>query len=249
MLKEKIPVTAVREYPTASVRADSPMTPEYRATLVKLLADQARAELIAAHAYSRWVSRAPDPDAKLHLAEIAKEETEHWYRAVQLLAELGVSPEAAARHRTRSWFYATAQLLVLRRRWLDVAVAAFLIDTAAYILVEDFAESSYAAWAAVARDILKEEEGHPDFGMTCLEREIKARGAAVVQRALRKWWRISLNLFGPPVTRNTDLYIRLGLKFRTNEERRQVFRRTMEPRILALGLEVPRLYRKRYPFF
>src|SRR5262245_16648454 len=225
------------------------MTPEYRATLIKRLADHARAELIAAHAYSRWVSRAPDPDTKLQLAEIAREETEHWHRAIQLLAELGVSADAARRYRTRSWFYATAQLLVLRRRWLDVAVAAFLIDSAAYILVEDFAESSYAAWAEVSRGILKEEEGHPDFGTACLRQQIEVRGVATVQRALRKWWRISLNLFGPPVTRNTERYIRLGLKFRTNEERREVFRRQMEPQIVALGLTVPRLYRERYPFF
>lgn len=242
-------MTAVREYPTASIHADSPMTAEYRGTLIKLLADHARAELVAAHAYSRWVRRAPDPDTKLHLAGIAREETEHWYRAIRLLSELGVSPETARRYRTRSWFYATAQLLVIRRRWLDVAVAAFLIDSAAYILVEDFAQSSYAEWAVVAQGILKDEEGHPDFGTACLRRQIETLGASPVQRALGKWWRISLNLFGPPITKNTDLYIRLGLKFRTNEERRQVFRRTMEPQIRALGLTVPRLHRDRYPFF
>ena len=55
--------------------------------------------------------------------------------------------------------------------------------------------------------------------------------------------------FGPPITKNTDLYIRFGFKFRTNEERRQAFRGTVEPRILDLGLEVPRLLRERYPFF
>ena len=80
-------MAALREYSRASIFADSPMTAEYRATVIKLLADQARAELVAAHTYSRWVSRAPDPDAKLYLAEIAKEETEHWYRAVALLGE------------------------------------------------------------------------------------------------------------------------------------------------------------------
>jgi predicted TIM-barrel fold metal-dependent hydrolase len=61
-----------------------------------------------------------------------------------------------------------------------------------------------------------------------------------VQRALRKWWRISLNLFGPPITKNTDLYIRLGLKFRTNEERRQVFRRALDvvgPKRLLFGTD------------
>ncbi len=240
---------AVREYPRASIFADSSMTAEYRATLIKLLADQARAELVAAHTYSRWVSRAPDPDAKLFLAEIAKEETEHWYRAVALLGELGVSPEAVRRHQTRSWFYPATRLLVPRLTWLDIAVGAFLVDSAAYILVEDFAQSSYAAWAEMALTILKEEESHPDFGMRCIRGQIDTRGVARVQRALVKWWRLSMNLFGPPVTRNTDLYIRLGLKFRTNEERRQAFRAAMEPQIRVLGLTVPRLYRERYPFY
>ena len=238
-----------REYPTASVYADSPMTEQYRSTLVKLLADQARAELMAAHTYSRWVSRAPGPDEKLYLAEIAREETEHWYKAIALLGELGVSPETASRYRTRSWFYPASRLLVPRLTWLDVAMAAFLVDAAAYVLVEDFAQSSYAPWARAAKDILADEEDHPDFGSRCLRRQIERQGAPRVQRALRKWWRVSMNLFGPPITKNTDLYIRLGLKFRTNEERRQEFRRVVEPRIRGEGLTVPALYRERYPFF
>jgi ring-1,2-phenylacetyl-CoA epoxidase subunit PaaA len=241
-------VKTIREYPRASVFADSPMTPEYRGTLLKLLADQARAELVAAHNYSRWVSRVSDPDTKLFLAEIAKEETEHWHRAIALLGELGVRPEAARQHQTRSWFYATTRVLVPRVTWVDVAVGAFLVDSAAYILVEDFAQSSYAPWADMAQTILKEEEGHPDFGIRCLQALIEDRGRAQVQRGIRKWWRISLNLFGPPVTPNTERYLRLGLKFRTNEERRQAFRTAMEPQIRGLGLDVPGLYRERYPF-
>jgi 1,2-phenylacetyl-CoA epoxidase catalytic subunit len=241
-------LTSIREYPRASVYPDTPMTAEYRATLIKLLADQARAELVAAHIYASWIKRVPDPDTKRYLAEIAKEETEHWYKALGLLGQLGVSPEAARRHRTRSWFYPATRLLVPHRTWLDVAVGAFLIDSAAYVLVEDFAQSSYAPWAELAQDILKEEEGHPDFGMRCLETVIRERGAARVQRGLARWWRIAMNLFGPPVTRNTERYIRLGLKVRTNEDRRMAFRATMEPRIARLGLDVPRLYRDRYPF-
>jgi 1,2-phenylacetyl-CoA epoxidase catalytic subunit len=230
------------------VHADTPMTAEYRATLVKLLADQARAELVAAHAYSRWVSRVDDPDTKLYLAEIAKEETEHWHRALGLLAELGVSQRDAKRCQTRSWFYGASRLLVPRITWTDIAVGAFLIDTAAYVLVEDFAESSYAPWAEMSRAILKEEEDHPDFGMRCLRALIAERGRPHVQHALRKWWRISMNLFGPPVTRNTALYLRLGLKFRTNEDRRQAFCKITEPQIQSLGLRVPKLYREQYPF-
>jgi ring-1,2-phenylacetyl-CoA epoxidase subunit PaaA len=239
----------VVEYSPASIDADSPMTPEYRATLIKLLADQVRAELVAAHIYSRWVSRVREPEEKMRLAELAREETEHWYKTVKLLGELGVSSEAARRHRTRSWFYMMARLLVPRMTWLDVAMGAFLIDSAAYILVEDFAQSSYTPWAQTAQGILKDEVDHPAFGSRCLRKQIEQRGVAPVQRTLKKWWRVSLNLFGPPVTKNTDLYIRLGLKVRTNEDRREVFRRALEPQIRALGLEVPRLSREKYPFF
>src|SRR5262249_33571914 len=140
---------ATREYPPASVHADSPMTEEYRTTLIKLLADHARAELVAAHTYSRWVSRVPHPEEKMFLADIAREETDHWHKAIVLLGGRGVRPEAASRYRTRSWFYPMSRLLVPRIGWLDVAMGAFLVDAAAYVLVEDFAQSSYAPWARV----------------------------------------------------------------------------------------------------
>ena len=48
--------------------------------------------------------------------------------------------------------------------------------------------------------------------------------------------------------REYEHYIRLGLKYRTNEERRMAFRLDCETRIKALGLTVPKLYRDTYPF-
>src|SRR5262245_20750914 len=108
-----------RIHAPASIERDSPMTPEYRAALIKLLADQARAELAAAHEYSRWVCRVPGTEEKMQLAAIAKDETAHWYRTMVLLAELGIDAEAAARHRTRSWFYPAVRLFMPRLTWLD----------------------------------------------------------------------------------------------------------------------------------
>ena len=49
-------------------------------------------------------------------------------------------------------------------------------------------------------------------------------------------------------SRRTPLYIKLGLKYRTNEDRRLAFRAATEPVIEKLGLRVPRLWRTRYPF-
>jgi 1,2-phenylacetyl-CoA epoxidase catalytic subunit len=55
-------------------------------------------------------------------------------------------------------------------------------------------------------------------------------------------------MFGPPHTRRTPLYLKLGLKYRTNEDRRLAFRAATEPVIEKLGLTVPRLWRSSYPF-
>jgi ring-1,2-phenylacetyl-CoA epoxidase subunit PaaA len=237
-----------REIPVASVQADSEMTARYRKTLVRLLADQARAELFAAHMYSRWVRKAPGPEEKLRVAHLAQEETEHWYRTVKLLEELGVPADQVAARAGNDWFIPVMTVLVGRLRWLDILMMSFLIDQGAYFLVEDFAQSSYAPWCKVAQEILEEEVGHPAFGVHFLEDQIRKLGPARVQRALDKWWRVGLNMFGPPDTRRTPLYIRLGLKYRTNEDRRQAFRAATEPAIEKLGLRIPRLWRDRYPF-
>jgi len=237
-----------RELEVASVHADSEMSPRYRKALVRLLADQARAELFAAHMYSKWVRKAPGPEEKMRVAELAKEETEHWYRTVKLLEELGIPADQVKQHAGHDWFIPVMNVLTGRLRWIDILMMSFLIDQGAYFLVEDFAQSSYAPWCKVAHEILEEEVGHPEFGVRFLAEQVRRLGPQRVQRALDKWWRVGLNMFGPPHTRRTPLYLKLGLKYRTNEDRRQAFRAVTEPVIEKLGLTVPRLWRSRYPF-
>ena len=103
-----------REYPRASVHADSEMSPRYRKALLRLLADQARAELVAAHMYSRWVSKAPGPEEKLRVASLAREETDHWYRTIKLLEELGIPSERAAEFEGKDWFIPVIKVLIGR---------------------------------------------------------------------------------------------------------------------------------------
>ena len=237
-----------RQYEVASIEVGSPMTDEYRSTLLRLLADQARAELFASHMYSRWVPKAPGAEEKMMLAELAHEETEHWYRAVVLIRELGIPENEITKYQGRNLYYPLAQLATIRKTWLDILMAAFIIDRGAYFLVEDFAKSSYAPWSRASIEILEEEVDHVDFGQKFLAGQIKKRGKQRCQKALNKWWRIGLNMFGPPRTKNTDTYLRLGLKYRTNEDRRQAWRRDCEPRVAALGLKVPKLWHQDFPY-
>jgi hypothetical protein len=122
-----------RLYPPASIEHDSPMTRdgEYRSKLLKLLADQARAELEPSNIYSRWIAKAPGPEERMHLAEIAKEETEHWYGTIKILEGLGVSPqEANGEWATNHWFYTLVHIVIPRYRWEDILMLTFLIDLA-----------------------------------------------------------------------------------------------------------------------
>jgi 1,2-phenylacetyl-CoA epoxidase catalytic subunit len=133
---------------------------EYRSKLLKLLADQARAELEASNTYSRWIPKAPGPEERMHLAEIAREETEHWYGTIKILEGLGVSvKEANDEWATNHWFYTIVHLLILRYQWEDIFMLTFLMDRCAFLLVEDFAQSSYAPWARFAKHVLEEEQG------------------------------------------------------------------------------------------
>ena len=237
-------------HPPESVELDSPMMQdgEYRSKLIKLLNDQARAELEASTIYSSWVRKAPGPEERLHLAEIAHEETEHWYGTIKVLEGVKVTPREAKDYAGRSWFYTVSHLLIPRYRWVDILMLTFLIDRGAFLLVEDFARSSYAPWARFAKRVLEEEVGHMDFGNDFVRAQVDKLGTQKVQPALNKWWRVALNMFGPPTTRHTQQYIRLGLKYRSNEERRQAFLLSCEQQIKEMGLQVPKLYRQTYPF-
>ena len=127
-------------------------------------------------------------------------------------------------------------------------MSTFLIDRAAYVMLNDYAKSSYAPWVKITKAILIKEDEHANFGQTFLNSQTIKFGQPIIQKALNKWWRIALNSFGPPRSAHHDGYIYFGLKYRSNEERREAFRKDITPRISALGLDLPKLFRDRYPF-
>lgn len=238
-----------REYASESIYADSPMTEEYRRTLLRLMANQAYAERHGSELYVPWINRAPGVEERRIIAQIACEELSHWRDVVELMGDLGVPWNEVSRYQSFHHFYPLARLFVPVMRWTDILMSTFLIDRAAYFLLEDYARSSYAPWAKAVQETLEEETGHVNFGMEFLQVQMDKIGEPKVQRALNKWWRISLNMFGPPKSRHHDLYLRLGLKFRSNEDRRQIFIADGIRRIEEVGLTVPKLVRDRYPYF
>jgi len=237
------------EYPAGSVDQNSTMSEEYRTTLLRVLANQAYGEQKAAETYAKWIIRAPSTEARKSIRDIVTEEVSHWSKVVALMEELGVSEDQVRNHQSFQYHYSLSRLFVPRFRWVDVILSALLLDRAGYFMIEDYSESSYAPFMQVARDILEDEDEHSQAGQDFLGAQIDEIGRATTQRSLNKWWRIVLNSFGPPVSRHHDTYTRLGLKHRSNEDRRQIFIADMTPRLEALGLHTPSLVYRNYPIF
>lgn len=232
-----------------SVEADSDMSEEYRSTLLRLMANQAFFELLAAKSYAGWIARAPGADERLAVAGMVREEIEHWYAVIKLMEALGVSITEAPSYRSSQLTYSITRLFLQRFRWVDVLMSTFLLDRAGSFLLMDYADSSYAPYARAIKRTLADEEDHSKFAQRFIEAQVEKLGRECISRALRKWWPIALNAFGPTINKNEDTYLRLGLKRHTNEERRKMFIAELNPRIEALGLAVPSLYRNRFPFF
>lgn len=243
------PTQAEGAYAPESVGVDSPMTEEYRATLLRLMANQAYGERHASTFYTPWINRAPGVEERRIIAEIVCQELDHWRIVVDLMGGLGVPWDKVSSYQSFHHFYPLARCFVPVVRWTDILMSTFLIDRAAYFMLEDYARSSYAPWAKAVQAGLEEEERHGDFGMEFLSGQMEKIGARPVQRALNKWWRIALNMYGPPKSRHHDTYLRLGLKFRSNEDRRQIFIADGAKRIGEVGLAVPKLIHDRYPYF
>jgi len=236
-------------YARESVGADSPMTDEYRRTLLRLMANQAYGERQASYLYAPWINRAPGVEERRIIGKIVCEELAHWRSVVELMGELGVPWDKVSSYQSFYHFYPLARLFVPVMKWTDILMSTFLIDRAAYFMLEDYARSSYAPWAKAVQASLEEEEEHGDFGMEFLSGQMEKIGTPPVQRALNIWWRIALNMYGPPKSHHHDTYLRLGLKFRSNEDRRQIFIADGMKMIEAVGLTVPKLIHNRYPYF
>ncbi len=120
----------------------------------------------------------------------------------------------------------------------------FLQDRGAGEQLRDTLESSFAPWARENGKTMSEENKHIRHGDMWMARLFKAY-PELVQQQFDLWWPRSLATFGKPTSARNDLWRKLGLKRRTNEEVLCAFMdRTEEPfglRIAneSVGLKIP----------
>ena len=232
------------------------LPPFYKKHLLNLLWMQGDSEYAGALGYMPWIEKAPSLHEKVLVAQIVKDEMRHAQVVYRLLDGLG---EKTLDHtNTKELGYKIeedeAQIGFKRvkddyrvnifyyniKYWHDFILFNFLMDRAAGHQLEDTLESSYLPWKKNIAGIFKEETFHVVHGdkwIGILAQDPKEK--PFLQERLNLWWPRVMNVFGSTRSQTNDLYVRLGLKKRTNGEIRQAFLDDILPLCKKWGLEVP----------
>jgi 1,2-phenylacetyl-CoA epoxidase catalytic subunit len=89
--------------------------------------------------------------------------------------------------------------------------------------------------------MLREEEGHIDFG-TNQTAEYAAKGGEAkekIQKAVDYWYVKGLDMFGKSVSYRSERYMYWGLKRRPNAVARQQYKDEVDALITKMGLTIP----------
>jgi len=233
------------------------MTPGYRDVLVHLMTMQADSELAGGYGYVPWITRAPSVEEKHVVAQIVKDELRHAAVMYGLLADLGVDVDAHVRLHDAAFTMrieadadiGTARVSADKRvnifyypidTWADFIFFNFCMDRGAGHQLEDVRQSSYGPWARAIEGIFKEEKFHIRHGEHWVKRlaeDPATRGEA--QATFSKWFIRTMNIFGRPGSEKNQLYRRLKLKLRDNDEVRQGFADEVAALCEKVGLALP----------
>ncbi|MBI3420494.1 MAG: phenylacetate-CoA oxygenase subunit PaaI [Candidatus Sungbacteria bacterium] len=118
--------------------------------------------------------------------------------------------------------------------WINFGLFQFLQDRGAGEQLRDTLDSSFAPWARENGKTMSEENKHIRHGDMWMARLFQ-NYPEFIQQQFDLWWPRSLATFGRPESRHNDLWRKLGLKRRTNEE---VVRAFLDRSEAPFGLQI-----------
>jgi ring-1,2-phenylacetyl-CoA epoxidase subunit PaaA len=230
------------------------MSQEYYDALLNLMLMQADSELAGGIGYMPWIARAPGIQEKYVVSNMVREEIGHAHIMYKLLRGIGFDVDAhVAEHdwdmRVQAENIGTERLADDKRvnifyypidSWADFIMFNFCMDRGAGHQLYDAEHCSYAPWNQAIAKIGLEEAGHLQHGDLWVQRLAESPAThAEVQAALERWYPRVMNIFGRPNTPKNQLYRKLRLKVRDNDEVRQAFVADVTPKLAAWGLALP----------
>ena len=233
----------------ASVAADERIEPrdwmpdDYRATLVRQIAQHAHSEIIGMQPEANWITRAPSLRRKAILMAKVQDEAGHGLYLYSAAETLGASREEllGKLHSGRQKYSSIFNYPTLT--WADVGAIGWLVDGAAITNQVPLCRCSYGPYARAMVRICKEESFHQRQGyelLLALSRGT-AEQHAMAQDSVDRWWWPSLMMFGPPDDESAHSAQSMVWKIKrhSNDELRQRFVDICVPQAEALGLSLP----------
>ena len=176
----------------------------------------------------------PTAEARLIKADYLAEELKHAIMFHRLA--VGLDPDFALRDAP----YAHYTFHLPRESWADDALFHFLVDLNGAFHARDWRDSSYAPLAEMSGTVERDELGHSEMGYRFLAEIVSdARGRALAQPLLAKWYPAALDMFGRSDSKNAPKFIRWGLKSVGNAEIRAAYKTYVDAKLVGLGLDPP----------
>jgi ring-1,2-phenylacetyl-CoA epoxidase subunit PaaA len=176
----------------------------------------------------------PTRESKVIKAEYLAEELKHAIMFHRLA--MGLEHDFALRDVP----YAHYSFHLPRESWADDALFHFFVDLNGAFHSRDWRESSYVPLAKMAATVERDELGHSEMGYYFLGQICDdARGRALTQRLLAKWYPAALDMFGRSDSPNVPKFIGWGLKTIGNAQIRELYKAYVDRKLAALGLDVP----------
>ncbi len=219
---------------------DPDMPDEYRRFMIKLLkhvhienSGNPYCREVVANIASAGLRHAPDGRSALTEAVIVKQEAEHGEITAKLIRSFGEDP----RIDKPVGQYA---FKIPLQNWVDVSWFHALIDRVGLYVGIEWMSATYEPLAKVSPRLEREEQFHADTGLKHLKQLAKTEdGRKQAQDLLHKWWPAALDMFGRSESKNSDIYVKWGIKVHGNEELRQKYIAETVPLIEALDFDVP----------
>jgi ring-1,2-phenylacetyl-CoA epoxidase subunit PaaA len=216
--------------------------PEYHDLIRRVVAIQADCEIGGPNLYVKDIlPGAPTKLDQLIVARTAAEEMDHYRKMARVAGDIGVDVSYVLSRPNQERYVEAFRGTITT--WEDFSVFGFLIDRVGRFQLEEFIDCTYVPLARVVEDpqVIREEEGHIDFGTNCTA-EYAAKGGEAkerIQQAVDYWYVKGLDMFGNSVSRRSERFIHWGLKRRPNAVARQQYKDEVDALISKMGLQIP----------
>src|SRR3989338_2865188 len=218
------------------------MTREYYENLAYLMVSQMDSEYVGAYGYMPITYVAPrfDPEELRHVPQIVHDEFVHGTRIKDCLELVGFNADKWIEDHQGFYNFRLESGVILETSpmrdfrvsifyypivcegdsittWANFSIFQFLQDRGAGEQLKDAINSSFEPWSRENQKIMREENRHILHGDRWMAKLYK-QNPELIQGLFDMWWPRSMVTFGHPASERNNLWRKLGLKRRTNEE-------------------------------